>query len=139
MTSTQYDAYKYCIQDTNCVYVGARFTYREIMESREVNFKFKAIVEHYLLREEIPETSLESELYYLKPDSFTYRTLEQLHARVKINRLVVKKSLFHKQQQVYQETVLKLLQKHGGSRLSEVPPERYAALFADAQEAAHAE
>ena len=90
------------------MYVGARFTYREIMESREVNFKFKAIVEHYLLREEIPETSLESELYYLKPDSFTYRTLEQLHARVKINRLVVKKSLFHKQQQVYQETVLKL-------------------------------
>lgn len=37
------------------------------------------------------------------------------------------------------ETVLKLLQKHGGSRLSEVPPGRYAALFADAQEAAHAE
>ena len=37
------------------------------------------------------------------------------------------------------ETVLKLLQKHGGSRLSEVPPERYAALFADAQEAVHAE
>ena len=36
------------------------------------------------------------------------------------------------------ETVLKL-QKYGGSRLSEVPPERYAALFADAQEAAHAE
>ena len=31
------------------------------------------------------------------------------------------------------ETVLKLLQKYGGSRLSEVPPERYAALFADAQ------
>ena len=30
-------------------------------------------------------------------------------------------------------------QKYGGSRLSEVPPERYAALFADAQEAAHAE
>lgn len=37
------------------------------------------------------------------------------------------------------ETVLKLLQKHGGNRLSEVPPERYAALFVDAQEAAHAE
>lgn len=37
------------------------------------------------------------------------------------------------------EMVLKLLQKYGGSRLSEVPPERYAALFADAQEAAHAE
>jgi len=37
------------------------------------------------------------------------------------------------------ETVLKLLQKYGGNRLSEVPPERYAALFADAQEAAHAE
>lgn len=37
------------------------------------------------------------------------------------------------------ETVLKLLQKYGGSRLSEVSPERYAALFADAQEAAHAE
>ena len=36
-------------------------------------------------------------------------------------------------------SVLKLLQKYGGSRLSEVPPERYAALFADAQEAAHAE
>ena len=37
------------------------------------------------------------------------------------------------------ETVLKLLQKYGGSRLSEVPPERYDALFADAQKAAHAE
>ena len=44
----------------------------------------------------------------MKAEDFTCRTLLQLKAKVKINRLTVKKSLFGKQERVYKTEVLPL-------------------------------
>ena len=50
-------------------------------------FKFRLIVERYILAEKEvdPEDTLETHLYYLKPDSFLVKIYDRIKARVKIN------------------------------------------------------
>lgn len=86
--------YKYFMQDTGNVYLGAKLSYAEILQDEMVNFKYKSIVEHYIFKDTDPETTLESHLYYMTKEQFSYRTYEQLKAKVKVNMLEEKKSLF---------------------------------------------
>lgn len=85
--------YKYFMQDTGSVYLGAKLSYREILQDEMVNFKYKSIVEHYIFKDTDPETTLESHLYYMTKDQFSYRTYEQLKAKVKVTMLEEKKTL----------------------------------------------
>ena len=96
MNVKEYKDYKYVMGDNSSIYLGGKFTYREMLDSDEVPFKFQSIMEHYLLKDTDPETSLESQFYYMTPDSFSYRTYLQLKTRVKVCELVEKKSLFGK-------------------------------------------
>lgn len=93
MRETENRDYKYFMQDTGSVYLGAKLSYAEILQDEMVNFKYKSIVEHYILKDTDPETTLESHLYYMTKDQFSYRTYEQLKAKVKINILEEKKTL----------------------------------------------
>ncbi len=93
--------YKYFMQDTGSIYLGAKLSYAEILQDEMVNFKYKSIVEHYIFKDTDPETTLESQLYYMTREQFSYRTYEQLKARVKISILEEKKSLFGKQKRGY--------------------------------------
>lgn len=100
--------FKYFIQDTSYAYLGARYSYAEIMEHEMVPFKYKCIVEHYIFKDTDPETTLESQLYYMTPDQFSYRTYTKLKAKVKVTILVQKKSFFGKEKMVYENKVMKL-------------------------------
>lgn len=100
--------FKYVMQDTGTYYFGARMSFADLLVSDEVPFKFKAIVEHYVRKDTEPETTLESCLYYLEKDSFTFQTFLQLKARIKVSVLVEKKSLFGKKSVRYEEKVLSL-------------------------------
>lgn len=100
--------FKYFMQDTSYIYLGARYSYVEIMEHEMVSFKYKCIVEHYILKDTDPETTLESQLYYMTPDQFSYRTYIKLKAKVKVSMLVQKKSLFGKEKMVYENKVMNL-------------------------------
>lgn len=93
MRETENRDYKYFMQDTGSVYLGAKLSYAEILQDEMVNFKYKSIVEHYIFKDTDPETTLESHLYYMTKDQFSYRTYEQLKAKVKINILEEKKTL----------------------------------------------
>ncbi len=93
--------YKYFMQDTGSIYLGAKLSYAEILQDEMVNFKYKSIVEHYIFKDTDPETTLESQLYYMTREQFSYRTYEQLKARVKISILEEKKSLFGKKKRGY--------------------------------------
>lgn len=93
--------YKYFMQDTGSVYLGAKLSYAEILQDEMVNFKYKSIVEHYIFKDTAPETTLESQLYYMTKEQFSYRTYQQLKARVKISILEEKKSLFGKKKTGY--------------------------------------
>ena len=87
MQKTVYENYKYSLQDTAKVYIGAKYTFAELLEQDEVAFKFRLIVERYILAEKEvdPEDTLETHLYYLKPDSFLVKIYDRIKARVKIN------------------------------------------------------
>lgn len=98
---TEYRDYKYFMQDTGSVYLGAKLSYAEILQDEMVNFKYKSIVEHYIFKDTDPETTLESQFYYMTKEQFSYRTYEQLKARVKISILEEKKSLFGKKKTGY--------------------------------------
>ena len=96
MQKTVYENYKYSLQDTAKVYIGAKYTFAELLEQDEVAFKFRLIVERYILAEKEvdPEDTLETHLYYLKPDSFLVKIYDRIKTRVKINIIEEKKGIF---------------------------------------------
>lgn len=103
-----YEDFKYMLQDVNRIYIGAKYTYRELMEHPETAFKLKSVIEHYLLKETDPDTSLESDLYYMKPESFSYRTYEQLKVKCKISILTDRPGKQGKTERVYRERTVAL-------------------------------
>lgn len=100
--------FKYVLQDTGSYLLGAKYTYEELMEHEQVPFKFKAIVEHYIAKDTELSTSLESQMYYMSTSDFSYKTFEQLKTKIKVSRLVEKKSLFGKSKMIYEEKIMSL-------------------------------
>ena len=96
MQKTVYENYKYSLQDTAKVCIGAKYTFAELLDQDEVAFKFRLIVERYILAEKEvdPQDTLETHLYYLKPDSFLVKIYDRIKARVKINIIEEKKRIF---------------------------------------------
>ena len=96
------------MQDSGTIYLGGRYSYQEILENEMVSFKFKSIIEHYISKDTDLTTTLESHLYYMTQDQFSYRTYKQLKARVKISVLREKKTLFGGTKVGYQTETVKL-------------------------------
>ena len=107
MQKTVYENYKYSLQDTAKVYIGAKYTFAELLEQDEVAFKFRLIVERYILAEKEvdPQDTLETHLYYLKPDSFLVKIYDRIKARVKINIIEEKKRIFGRQKALCHEGI----------------------------------
>lgn len=105
---TSYEPYKYIMSDVGNIYLGARYTYEELLSNDEVNFKLKAIINHYILKDSDITNSLESEFYHMKPGSNIYSVFEQLKVRVKVLVIGQKKGLFNKMASGYTEKVLSL-------------------------------
>ena len=105
-----YEDYKYVMLDTAFLYLGAKYNYQEIVENEEIPFKLRTIVERYIIPEIGGETTLESDLYYMQEKDFTYRTLMQLKAKVKVSRLVTKKGFLGlgKPKRVYETVMIPL-------------------------------
>lgn len=101
MQKTVYEDYKYSMQDTSKLYIGAKYTFGEILDNEEIMFKFRLIVERYLLPEIDMEDTLESHLYYLTKQSLAAKIYKQMKARIKINIIEEKKSLFGKPKKEY--------------------------------------
>ena len=108
MIKQVYEDYKYVMMDTGYLYIGSKYSYGELMEQENVPFKFMTVIERYILQDMGPDTTVEGHLYYMKAEDFTCRTLLQLKAKVKINRLTIKKTLFGKQERVYKTETLPL-------------------------------
>ena len=86
------DDYKYCMQDMERDYFGARYTYQELMQNELVPFKFKTIIERYLVRDIDRDTSLESHFYHMTKENPEYRVYRQLKARVRVTQIKNRKS-----------------------------------------------
>lgn len=101
MQKTVYEDYKYSMQDVSSLYIGTKYTLSEILEEENITFKFRLVVERYLLPEADLEDTLETHLYYLEAKSFAVKIYKQLKARVKVNVIEEKKSLSGKAKKEY--------------------------------------
>ncbi len=110
MQKTVYEDYKYSMQDTTSLYVGAKYTLGEILEEENIPFKFRLIVERYILPEADLQDTLETHLYYLKPESFTVKIYKQIKARAKVNIIEEKKSFTGKRRKRYTTRLLSVEQ-----------------------------
>ena len=99
MKKTVYEDYKYSMQDTSKVYVGSKYTLDEILVSEDMHFKFRLIVGRYILPEADLQDTLETHLYYLEPKSFIVKIYKQLKAKVKVNVIEEKRSIFGSKKQ----------------------------------------
>ena len=86
-----YEDGKYCMQDVGNLYVGVKYQFCELLEDENIPFKFRLLVQRYLLPEADPEDTLETHLYYLEKKGFLMKIYKQLRAKVKVNLLVEKK------------------------------------------------
>lgn len=100
--------FKYYMQDVGNLYLGAYYSYKELIEHEMVPFKYKSIIEHYIMKDTSTDTTLESQFYYMTPDMFSYQTYMQLKAKVKLCLLVEKKPLFGETKMVYRNKILPL-------------------------------
>lgn len=98
--------YKYTMADYSNIYLGAKLSYREIIEHVDVNFKIKAIIERYFFKDLEPDTTLESHFYYMTPEEFAAKTYLQLKVKVKFNILEEKKGVFGKTKRIYVTKIL---------------------------------
>lgn len=94
MQRKTYEDYKYSLQDTGRIYVGCKYTFAELLNEEDILFKFRLVMEKYVLEKADREDTLETHLYYLEPDSFLVRLYEQMKAQVKVNVIEEKKSIF---------------------------------------------
>lgn len=91
MEKTVYEDYKYSIQDVSRIYIGSKYTFGELLEEENILFKLRLVVRQHILPEADLEDTLESHLYYLKPESFLVRIYKQMKAKVKVNVIEEKK------------------------------------------------
>lgn len=108
MTPKSYDDYKYVLQDTSNLYLGAKYTYSELIHDEDVPFKFKTIVERYLMRDLNPDTTLASLFYYMKADGFDYECCRQLKVKLKVSILSEKKNLFGQTKKGYRDELFSI-------------------------------
>lgn len=101
MNKTIYEDYKYNMQDVSNLYIGAKYTFGELLEEEEILFKFRLIVERYIMPEADREDTLESHLYYLDKSSFLVQIYKQLKARIKVNLIEEKKTLSGRKKKEY--------------------------------------
>lgn len=114
MEKKVYEDYKYSMQDVARLYVGSKYTFRELLDEEELSFKFRLVMQRYILPEADMEDTLETHLYYLPRDSFLVKVYKQMKAKVRVNVIEEKKS----GQRRYVTKVLTV------EELAAIPPEK---------------
>lgn len=77
--------FKYVMQDFGNIYIGARFTYGEMMAQEDMPFKWKAVIAHYILKDVDEHTTMENHIFFMTEQDFSYKTFRELKAKFKMS------------------------------------------------------
>ena len=110
MQKSVYEDFKYCIQDTSCLYVGSKYTLDEIAVNEDILFKFRRVCAESLKKGSDGEDTLETVLYYLEREDFRVQVLKQMRAKVRVSMIKVKKNLFGKERKEYETSYISIPQ-----------------------------
>ena len=108
MTKQVYEDYKYFMQDAGFLYVGSKYTLKEITLNEDILFKFRKVIAESILPSYSDEDTLETVLYYLQPDDFCFQVFKQMNAEARVSIKVKKKHLFRDDEEVYCTKYLKV-------------------------------
>ncbi|NBI91305.1 hypothetical protein D3Z45_12190 [Lachnospiraceae bacterium] len=100
--------FKYILQDAGAIYLGARYSYGELLEEDMVAFKLKTIISHYILKDVDSASTLESHFYYMTQESFSYQTFRELKVKIKVSLPEEKRSLTGKVKHIYKDKIYTL-------------------------------
>lgn len=106
--------YKYMLQDISTLYLGAKYTYGDLIEERDISFKVKTLVNQFIWPElekdelDVENLSLASHFYYMEGNGYVYQTFLQLKTKVKFSILEEKKGFGGKVKKKYTTKALKL-------------------------------
>ncbi len=106
MTTERYEDYKYVMQDTTQLYLGAKYTLQEMTENEEIPFKFRLILERYVSEEVSQDTTLESHLYYLTGESRNLKIYDHIKMKVRFLEKSKKDGILGKNKREYVTQVL---------------------------------
>ena len=79
------NAFQYVITDMSYIYVGARYTYAQMMENENIPHKLKEVIFRIFLTEVADDTTPEAHLFYLKEDSASCKAYRKMKARFKMS------------------------------------------------------
>ncbi|MEE8815654.1 MAG: hypothetical protein SOH60_04175 [Lachnospiraceae bacterium] len=74
--------FKYVLDDLYSVRLGVKYTYEEVIENPDISTKFRNICRQVFEKEVDGNTTLESHLYYLSPDSESAKYYQHLRTKV---------------------------------------------------------
>ena len=93
--------FKYVLQDPSRIYIGARYSYQEMMEAEDVPFKWKAILSHYILKEVAGDTTPENHIFYMKDTDLSYMVYRQMKIKFKLHVPVLSRKSVWQYQSTY--------------------------------------
>lgn len=77
------DDFKYVMQDTMKLYLGASMSYQEVLKTDQSPFKLKAVIMQYMRKDIEETTTLAQHIVLLKEDSLSYLAFKQLKTKIK--------------------------------------------------------
>ncbi|MCR4791417.1 MAG: hypothetical protein K5871_01565 [Lachnospiraceae bacterium] len=108
MTKQVYEDYKYFIQDAGSFFVGSRYSLKEITLCEDILFKFRKVIAESVIPSFDPDDTLETVLYFLKPDDFVLQVFKQMGAEVRVSIKKKKKHLFGGEKESYSTVYMKV-------------------------------
>lgn len=73
--------YKYVMHDLTNLYIGAKYSYDELLELDEVPFKLKTLLSRFILKEVGGQTKIEDHIFYMKKSDMSYQIYKEMKAK----------------------------------------------------------
>lgn len=81
------DDYKYFMQDIGTIFVGANYTYQEVLEHEDIPFKLKEAVNRVFMKDKDKQTTFAGHLALVKEGEMSYLAFHQIKPKIKITFL----------------------------------------------------
>ncbi len=73
--------YKYVMHDITNLYIGAKYSYEELMALDEIPFKLKTLISRFFLKEVAGDTRIENHIFYMKETDMSYQIYKEMKAK----------------------------------------------------------
>ena len=77
--------FKYVMHDMSNLYIGAKYSYDELLVSDDVPFKLKTLISRFILREVAGSTTIENHIFYLKETDMSYQIFKEMKAKFRLS------------------------------------------------------